>query len=72
MTTTLNCPNCGKLLGNWLLGEYGTECPRCHSALHFRSSRGGSVSVAVESGERPEPDKLHLALDKSMRTALHS
>lgn len=29
----IRCPNCGKKLGDRVLGLYQTQCPRCHNAV---------------------------------------
>lgn len=34
-TRGLRCPRCGKKVGDYLDGVYGTTCPRCNAKVHI-------------------------------------
>ncbi len=58
----VRCPDCGRKVGDDLIGAYRTTCPRCHTAIEFKvygerriEDDTGVTVISVTRTEKPTP-----------------
>lgn len=58
----VRCPECGRKVGDWLIGAYRTTCPRCHVPIEFKvygerriEDETGVTTIAVTRTEKAAP-----------------